>query len=235
LGLHGMGEGPDPAKPFLAISTLIEDLDGAQNAISGAVLNDPVPYESVSATDWKTLTHPSRTLEGAVKDGETNLQNVLTSYTLGCRTSQDKIVLVGYSMGAWVINKWLMDHRSEWSMVKGVLLYGDPCWSSGSDVGLARAFGAPGCMSAKSYPAPVAGNAFRIPVRSWCAGGDGVCGGGFKAKGDPTNRTTELLAALNCAVGYCHHFDYWYGGASSSDLVAGAKFMVQWLGAPVLA
>ena len=35
-------------------------------------------------------------------------------------------------------------------MIKGVLLYGDPCWIDGSDVGLARVFGAPGCMPAQA-------------------------------------------------------------------------------------
>ena len=57
--------------------------------------------------------------------------------------SQDKVALVGYSMGAWVINKWLADHPREWSMIKAVVFYGDPCWSHGSDVGLARGFGSP--------------------------------------------------------------------------------------------
>jgi hypothetical protein len=231
FGLHGMGEGPDGAQPFLAVSTLLDDLDKAQNAISGAVLTGPVPYMSVSATDWNTLTHLPSSLTAAVKDGETNLQNALTSYTRGCKPSQDKIVLVGYSMGAWVINKWLMEHHSEWPMIKGMLLYGDPCWSNGSDEGLARAFGATGCMPAKSYPK--AGAAFRIPYHSYCYSGDGVCGGGFSARGNSLKRAKELAAAASCVSGNCAHFDYWYDGSSTPDLVQGAKAMVQWLGAPV--
>ena len=235
LGLHGMGEGPDPAQPFLADSTLLGDLDSAQNAISGAVAIALVGYESVSATDWNTLIHPSTTLEKAVQDGENNLQADLISYTRGCKTSQDRIVLVGYSMGAWVVNKWLVNHRSEWPMIKGVLLYGDPCWAHGSNVGLARAYGAPGCMPADSYPGPVSGSAFKISVNSYCQPNDGVCGGGFSAKGNPTNRTKELLAALSCAYENCAHFDYWNDGPSTGDLVQGAKFMVNVLGAPALA
>src|SRR6185437_15702870 len=62
LGLHGMGEGPDLAQPALAYSTLLGDLDDAQNAISGAVGADLIPYQAVSLTDWNTLKHPSKAL-----------------------------------------------------------------------------------------------------------------------------------------------------------------------------
>ena len=229
-----MGEGPSSTKPLQKDwSTLLLDLDQAQNKISGAVFSDLVSYTTVSFPAWNTLTQPVKTLENAVQDGENQLQSALVSYTAGCKPQRDKVVLVGYSMGAWVINQWLSDskYRGEWSMIKGVLLYGDPCYINGSDAGLARAFNAPGCMPANTYPAPVAGATFPIPDEVWCAALDGVCGGGYSAKGDPTNRTTELLAATGCAIGNCHHFDYWYAGASSSDLAAGAKLMVKWVGA----
>lgn len=239
FAVHGLNEGPDPTDPSKADSTLLKDLDYAQNNISGAVLYDPISYPSLKFNVLDDLKKKSliKILTDGVQEGENSLQAELTSYTKGCKPSQDKIVLVGYSEGAWVINKWLSDrkYRSEWSMIKGALLYGDPCWIKGSDEGLARAYGAPGCMSASSYPAPVAGAAFPVPDWGWCAADDGVCGGGYSAKGDPTNRTTELLAALSCETKYCHHFDYWLGGASSSVLVQGAKYMVKWLGMPELA
>ena len=235
FGLHGMGEGPDGAQPFLADSTLLRDLDDAQNAISGAVGYQPVPYESVKISLYDDLRERSisKPLTDAVQDGENNLQETLKSWTQGCKPSQDKIVLVGYSMGAWVINKWLVDHHKEWSMIKGVQLYGDPCWINGSDVGLARGFGATGCIPASSYPAPVAGA--KIPVESWCAHLDGVCGQDWGAKGNPVALSDELSNAIGCTVlPNCNHKQYWYDGSSTSDLVQGAKLMVQWLGAPVL-
>jgi Cutinase len=227
-----MGEGPDLAQPSLAYSTLLGDLDDAQNAISGAIAIVFVPYESVSATDWNTLRQPSATLENAVKNGEANLQSSLKSYTDGCTTAQDKIVLVGYSMGAWVINKWLVDHRSEWPMIKGVLLYGDPCWINGVNIGLARAWEATGCMPAKSYPGPVAG--FKIPVNSYCQPHDPVCGGEYGTLADISIRLAQLADAVACATEDCPHKYYWIDGSSTWDLVQGAKAMVKWVGAPVL-
>ena len=74
-------------------------------------------------------------------------------------------------------------------------------------------------------PAPVAGAAFKIPYRSYCEPNDGVCGSGYGAKGNPTNRTTELLAAVGCVSGSCAHFDYWADGSSTWDLVNGATLM----------
>jgi len=89
---------------------------------------DPISYHATSTGDLVTNPLNYRaTLAKAVQDGENALQEELTSYTQGCTPSQDKIVLVGYSMGAWVINKWLVDYSSEWKMIKGVLMYGDPC------------------------------------------------------------------------------------------------------------
>ena len=233
FGLHGMAEGPSPT--IEKVSNLLTDLDHAQNNISGAVLTAPLSYVTVAFNLWDDLkqTPNSGPLTDAVQDGEDNLQSALVSYTKGCKTTQDRIVLVGYSMGAWVINQWLSDpkYRSEWSMIKGVLLYGDPCWINGSDEGLARGFGASGCMPASSYPAPVAGAAFKIPVEGWCANLDGVCGQNWHAKGNPVALADELSNAIGCTVlANCNHKQYWYAGASSSDLVEGAKLMVQWLG-----
>ena len=201
---------------------------------------DPISYHATSTGDLVTNPLNYRaTLAKAVQDGENALQEELTSYTQGCTPSQDKIVLVGYSMGAWVINKWLVDYSSEWKMIKGVLMYGDPCWSHSSDEGLARIFDLSGCMPASSYPAPVAGGKFRVPLREWCSGtpADPVCGLNFNARSSSANTNKQKTAAAKCAIpgSTCPHFDYWYAGASSSDLVEGAKYMVQWLGVPELA
>ena len=85
---------------------MLLDLDQAQNNISGAVGVELVSYTTVSFPAWNNADATGQqTLEDAVQDGENNLQSDLISYTEGCTVSQDKIVLVGYSMGAWVINK----------------------------------------------------------------------------------------------------------------------------------
>ena len=106
--------------------------------------------------------------------------------------SQDKIALVGYSMGAWVINKWIVDHPLEWDMIKAVVLYGDPCKVNGKDKGLVREFAASyGCMPAKDYPYPLPGGttAVPFPVQSWTMPRDPVTGAGWAGnKGTPRSK-----------------------------------------------
>ena len=120
FGLHGMYEAVHhrpakfPGDPGLRLRA---------ESFSGAVLNDPVPYPTATASLPDLIN-----LVSFVKTGENNLQSYLAAWTKGCTTAQDKVALVGYSMGAWVINKWLKDHSSELSMIKAVALYGDPCW-----------------------------------------------------------------------------------------------------------
>ena len=128
------------------------DADPDQNAISGAVLSVPVSYPTVYPGKWRSLLMtPS-----ALQQGEEALQHAILSYPNGCSPAQDKIALVGYSMGAWVINDWIMQHSGEWNMIKAVVLYGDPCYVGGFfDQGLARLFAySIGCMPSSDYPYP---------------------------------------------------------------------------------
>jgi Cutinase len=225
FGLHGMGEGPSATKPLQKDwSKLIIDFDQAQNAISGAVLDAPVSYPTINVTDLSVLDLANQgAVTKGVNAGEKNLQSDLATYTKGCKVSQDKIALIGYSMGALVINKWMVDHRSEWPMVKAVVLYGDPCWVYKSTKGLARIFGVPTCGLDLSYPYPWPSDLVPFKVESWCANLDPVCGLGLNGgKG-------QLTAALKCAVSYCHHFDYTLGGANNYSIKNGAKFVVQQL------
>ena len=218
FGLHGMAEGPS-----LNISTVSPELasfDTDQNAISGAVLTYPVSYTTVYPNALSVLT----SLYGALVNGENNLQAAITSYTKGCSVSQDKIALVGYSMGAWVINKWILDHPLEWDMIKAVVLYGDPCWVNGKDKGLVRerAFSY-GCMPANDYPYPLPGGttAVPFPVQSWTMPHDPVTGAGWAG-----HKKTQLHAAENCTNdATCSHLDY----TGSTEIYQGAQFVVSQL------
>ena len=214
FGLHGMGEGPS-----LNISTTSPELgsfDDAQNAISGAVFIAPVSYTTVYPNALSVIT----SLYGALINGENSLQADITSYSKGCSVSQDKIALVGYSMGAWVINKWIVDHPLEWPMIKAVVLYGDPCWVYGKDQGLVREYaGGHGCMPAKSYPFPVkVGSLVPFPTESWSAYKDPVSGSNWAGQKSP-----QLKAAENCTnPKTCTHLDY----TGSSAIKGGAQFVV---------
>jgi hypothetical protein len=163
----------------------------------------------------------------AVNAGESALQTDVESWITGCQLSQIKIALVGYSMGAWVINKWLKDHPSEWILISAVVLYGDPCWKNGSDQGLARLYGITGCSPAKNYPYPAPVGLLTVPflTQSWCAYHDPVCGGGYAS-----HKQTQLVAAENCKQGSkCRHLHYTDGAPRSGPLMEGAKFVVRQL------
>ena len=217
FGLHGMAEGPSSTIP--TISPEITSFDTDQNAISGAVLNFPVSYPTVNPNLWSVLLKTA----DAVITGENNLQSAIESYTAGCSTSQDSIALVGYSMGAWVINKWIMDHPLERFMVKAVVLFGDPCWVNGNDKGLVRRAGGVGCMPAADYPYPIQGGttANPFPVQSWTMPNDPVTGAGWGGK----TFKAQLSAAVNCVKNQCSHLNY----TGSTEIYQGAQFVVSQL------
>lgn len=220
FGLHGMAEGPS-----LNISTIspeIVSFDHYQNVISGAVLEQAVPYTTVYPNLWGEIT----TTYGALYNGEHNLQNAIQNYRQGCRTSQLRIALVGYSMGSWVINDWIESHPLEWSWIRAVVLYGDPCWvHNGNATGLARGFpnAGLGCMPKKDYPYPLPGENTAVPflVQSWSFNKDPVTGEGWAG-----NRSGQIQAAMNCKPGSgCTHLAY----TGSSAIQQGAQFVVNQL------
>ena len=219
FGLHGMGEGP--SLNISAVSPELESFDTDQNAISGAVGAVPVSYTTVYPNAWGIAA----TLFGGLYNGEWALQDVIKAYTKGCSASQDKIALVGYSMGAWVINKWIMDHPQERAMIKAVVLYGDPCWVHGNDQGLARLFlGGFGCMPAADYPYPAPNSGARMPpVQSWSMPHDPVSGWGWAGHASSKNKNAQFQAAQKCTdVATCTHLDY----TGSTEIYEGAQFVV---------
>lgn len=223
FGLHGMKEGPGGGGiGGPGISTLSPELssfDNDQNAISGAVLIYPVSYTVVYPTGESIAT----TLFPALSSGEDALQNDILSYSKGCSLSEDKIALVGYSMGAWVINKWITDHPTEWGLIRAVVLYGDPCRASGKDKGLARYLGSYGCMPAKDYPYPLPGGTTAVPfgMQSWSAYRDPVSGWGWGG-----NESAQVKAAYDCNnPKTCTHLDY----TGSTAIRDGAQFVVSQL------
>lgn len=221
FGLHGMAEGPSGT--IHAISPELLSFDTDQNAISGAVLIDPVSYLTVYPQNWPELLTAVATAAALVQ-GERALQADIKAHAKGCSASQDKIALVGYSLGAWIVNEWIMDHPLEWDMIKAVVLYGDPCWTDGIDKGLARewVFGY-GCMPAKDYPYPLPGGttAVPFPVQSWTMPRDPVTGADWAGK-----KSAQLTAAKHCTnPATCSHLDY----TGSTEIYEGAQFVVSQL------
>jgi Cutinase len=237
FGLHGMGEGP-PTSTNVGLSPELTGFDEKQNAIThGADYAALVPYTVVGVTDLDLLpsfsgvAYDVATLVSAVQNGEAALDQAFKNYISGCQINQLKIALVGHSMGAWVINKWLHDNPGEWIFIKAVVLYGDPCWVHGADSGLVRTAGIAGvagllgCMDASTYPYPAATPVYtpHFKSESWCVGGDPVCGGGYKA-----NLAAQVGASIVCGFTdtACAHNWYRIGEPAESTLQNGAQFMV---------
>jgi hypothetical protein len=212
FGVHGMNEGPSPS--ISAVSPEILSF-ADQNAVASVGIF-PVSYTTVYPSAWSVIS----SLYSALDNGENALQADIAAYSKGCSASQDKIALVGYSMGAWVINKWIMDNPSEWNMIKAVVLYGDPCYASGGDEGLVREFGSGnGCMPANYYPFPawVGTGKDTFGVYSSTMPRDPVSGAGWDG-----NAAAQLFAAVNCNnPNTCSHLDY----TGSTEMSEGAQFV----------
>jgi hypothetical protein len=219
FGLHGMGEGP--SSTIRAISPELLSFDTDQNAISGAVAIVPVSYPTVYPSKWRSLL----TTASALKQGEEALQHAIMSYSEGCSPARDKIALVGYSMGAWVINDWIMSHPGEWDMIRAVVLYGDPCYTGGFfDKGLARlfAYGA-GCMPSSDYPYPAARAHVPFQVKTYSLPHDPVSGENWHGAFTDVNKASQLAAAIGCTnSATCSHLDY----TGNTEIYEGALFVV---------
>jgi predicted esterase len=242
FGLHGVGEGPSSTDSKLAPE--LTGFDDAQNQISGAVLADLVSYTTVSFSaldllpDNPQLASDVYKAVTAVSNGVSQLDKYFNNWISGCQIDQPKIALVGYSMGAWVINDWLDHNPGDWIYIKAVVLYGDPCWIDGADKGLVRAAGIAGvaglvgCMSARTYPYPAATDVYtpHFKTQSWCVGGDPVCGGGFKGKlAKMVKGGLGCLADTKPPYTRCPHYWYRTGEPAAVTLKDGAQLVVSQL------
>ena len=244
FGLHGIGEGPSGSVP--AEAPELSGFDYYQNQISGEVLNDPVPYTTVAFSALDLIPgSPDLALDvlnavTAVSDGVSALSSAVNGWVAGCPLSELNIALVGYSMGAWIINDWLVHNQASWKYIKAVVLYGDPCWTDGADRGMVRAaesaipaIGAiDGCMPPGTYPYPATSHPFL--TQSWCVGGDPVCGAGF-ADNTAAMGASALVCVAEAVTGppfpHCPHFWYRVGQPAASTLQDGAQFVVTQLNA----
>lgn len=223
FGLHGMAEGPSKANsPESTDSPEISDFDQAQNILSGAVGIEIVPYTTVYPDTWQALQalFKQGPLWASVQEGADNLQSMIFSAASGCPLSADKFFLVGYSEGGWVINVWLHEHTDEWSVIKGVVLFGDACRQGGGYQGLADIF-----TNTCGYS--------DAPFWTWtdCRWRDPICGSGWPDT-TPQDHSAQLGAASRCNPStspQCPHLHYIDGAPSSGDIMEGARYLVQHL------
>jgi Cutinase len=233
--VHGIEQGPTVSAPQLSrspeLESFVDDMDEDEDAPRFA---------------WQTVAYPAASVFNLVatwdtymNDGERNLQAEITSWNNRTCAGDRHIALVGYSMGAWVIDKWIIDHKSEWGEVKAVSLFGDPCWTSPKyNAGLTRLYLASyGCPSTKYYPYPAARSSVPFPISSYSLNKDPISGQGFSAHLTVLNLDNQLASALACFdTATCPHLDYQNGQIGADAVESGAGFVVQHLaGLPVAA
>ena len=167
------------------------------------------------ATLWNNLMAGVNALQAKVKEIES-----------AC-SDHRWISLFGYSEGAWVINVWLMDHQNEASVIRNVVLLGDPCYNDGTGaLGLAAiaAKVVPGICSS-SYP-PAINPQAQVDVD--CRTNDPVCGLGYET-GNYTGAAyvaaavRQLYDASQCLKTSCQHVHYTDGGND----VAAAQWLIE--------
>jgi hypothetical protein len=223
IGLHGVGEGPSSANSATIAATFKDfqaDVTAAGNPSSSYIL-DPFTYPPVPVSDFNSvagLKHLANTLDNTVLALATQIIDLKAA----CPSAS--IELVGYSLGAWIIQMTLQN-TDLWSDVKAVEYYGDPCWynPSGGYVGLVRFTpndGASlGCPDRSAYPYEDQPPPF--PAQSLCFGGDPICGQGLNPSKSPANIIARFAAAQACTrKNHCTHYDY--TGAAAKE---GAMFL----------
>jgi cutinase len=237
LGLHGMNEGPSDKMPKVS-ATLAETFaafrsDTIKRGDKG-VKTDALSYKTVTIEDFSTLNgvdDVDRTVNGTAISLLTDLQ----AFTKQCPSM--RILLAGYSMGAWIINDLLTQMLAAghgWPNIKAIQLYGDPCWysngKSGSHKGLAREALPDTCVSKSTYPYPAASSKLPFKVRTSCNDRDPICGEGFSSINDQLKFVKE-----NCNYspspsksGACPHFNYEVEGPARGATAQGAKFLAQY-------
>jgi hypothetical protein len=224
--VHGIEEGPTVANPQLSQSPELQSF-----------VNDMDQYTNSPEFRWQTVVYPAASVFNLVatwdtymNDGERNLQSAITSWNNSTCPGDRHIALVGYSMGAWVIDKWLIDHKSEWGEVEAVSLFGDPCWTSPKyNAGLTRLYLASyGCPSTRYYPYPAARSSVPFPISSYTLNKDPISGQGFSANLTVLNLYNQFASAVACVrASTCPHLDYRTGQIGSGAVVSGAQFVAQ--------
>jgi hypothetical protein len=214
IGVHGTGEGPsstngtDSPEIRATFSAFVTDEQklGEHGARLAWYAYPTATFAAYLPVNWPALRI---TIGNYASELETELEHLSRS------CPDTPISLVGYSIGALLINDMLASYHNEWNYLAAVEFYGDPCWSDPQRGyrGLARYAAAAGlrlgCFS---------DNGSHFQVQSLCHNRDPVCGRGwpfYEIDG-------QIIAAALCAVYACPHRTY--VGATSKN---GAEFLAE--------
>jgi Cutinase len=224
IGVHGTSEGPSSTNstdsPEIKATFAALAVDEQKLGEHGARL-EYYSYPTVTFAGYLPVNWPA--LRTTINDYAGELEAELESFSHACPDTP--ISLVGYSLGALLINHMLSSYSHEWNFIDAIALYGDPCWYNphGDYRGLAQYAATVGlqlgCFPDNAYPHPlVSPVGFHFTVQSLCISGDPVCGQGWP----PYEIGGQIIAAALCGLDKCAHLSY--SGASASD---GAEFLAK--------
>jgi hypothetical protein len=224
IGVHGTSEGPSSTdstdspeiKATFAAFVPHEQKLGEHGARLEYYAYPTVSFAAYLPVNWSAL----RT---TVNDYASELEAELERFSRSCPDTP--ISLVGYSLGALLINNMLSSYSGEWNFIDAVELYGDPCWYNphGDYRGLARYAATVGlrlgCFPENAYPySLVSPTGFHFAVESLCISGDPICGQGWPSY----EIGAQVIAAALCGLDKCPHLSY--SSVSAND---GAKFLAE--------
>ncbi|MEU1365114.1 cutinase family protein [Streptomyces sp. NPDC005803] len=156
----------------------------AVDAKAARPVRDLVFFPEVTTQEFLDKTSKSRNgIAPDVNASVSALQNAMDRAVSQCPST--KFVLAGYSLGAWVVDKFLLTDSHRRPLVLAAQLYGDPQWNApGKGKGLAVILG-----HSLRTPYPP----FADRVQSLCNHRDPVCGTGYRAgTADLTRRAADL-------------------------------------------
>jgi hypothetical protein len=224
IGVHGTSEGPSSTdstdSPEVKATFAAFVRDEQKLGDHGARL-EYYAYPTVTFTDYLPVNWPA--LRTVVDDYAGQLEAEMESFSHACPDTP--ISLVGYSLGALLINNMLSSSSGKWGFIDAVEFYGDPCWYNrhGDYRGLARYAATVGlrlgCFPENAYPYPlVSPVGIHFAVTSLCLSGDPICGQGWS----PFEIGGQVLDAALCGLDKCPHLSY--PVTSASD---GAEFLAE--------
>ncbi|MGP3638380.1 cutinase family protein [Streptomyces sp. 24-1644] len=205
LGLHGLDEQSDLTSP-----TINATWKAFQSAVTAKALppkRDSIAFPKVARNEFLAKNSVIG-IEPDVNVGVAAIQKAMDRAVRSC--SSTRFVLVGYSLGAWVVDKFLVTDPHRRQLVRAAQLYGDPQWRApGKGKGLAVAFN-------RGLRTPYPPSADK--VQSLCNQRDPVCGTGYRDDGrDLVQRLKDLQAPVKCPGS-----EHCYSGRSTTQ---GGEFL----------
>jgi hypothetical protein len=230
-----MGEGPSNTISTVSV-TIARTFTGFESDTTQlghkGVKDSAFPYKTITIDNFSTLAgidNVDRTVDATAISLLTDLQ----AFNKKCHSM--RILLTGYSMGAWIINDMLTQMLAVghgWYNIKAIQLYGDPCRynNSGSYKGLVREALPDTCVSKSTYPYPAAPSALPFKMQSSCNGQDPVCGQGYKSINDQLKFVKKYCIHKPDPSKFdsCPHYNYEVGGPSKGATAQGAKFLAKY-------